>query len=111
MITAASTQMRSGMITKTTQKEAFKTIHMDSNNDCLYHLTDETGNVYYNYIIICGEPWPHRELRKHHAALYTYGEMLVAKHYFSRKKIRTFEKRVDKPGYKKRTNDKPTKIS
>ncbi len=57
--------------------------------DYLYHLTDETGEVYYNYIIICGEPWPHREVRKHHAALYTYGEMLVAKAYFSRRKIRT----------------------
>lgn len=71
--------------------------------DCLYHLTDETGNIYYNYITICGEPWPHRDSRKHNAALYTYGEMLVAKAYFSRKRIRTYEKRVDKPGYRKRT--------
>ena len=79
--------------------------------DYLYHLTDETGEVYYNYIIICGEPWPHREVRKHHAALYTYGEMLVAKAYFSRRKIRTFEKMIMKPGYRKKKNDKPTKIS
>ena len=71
--------------------------------DYLYHLTDEAGNIYYNYIMICGEPWPHRESRKHHAALYTYMEMLRAKAYFSRKRIRTYEKKVDKPGYRKRT--------
>jgi hypothetical protein len=29
--------------------------------------------------------------------------MLVAKAHFSRKRIRTYEKRVDKPGYRKRT--------
>lgn len=79
--------------------------------DCLYHLTDETGDAFYNYIIICGEPWAHREVRKHNAALYTYREMLIAKAHFSRKKIRTYEQRVDKPGYKKRTNDKPAEIS
>jgi hypothetical protein len=71
--------------------------------DYFYHLMDETGQVYYNYIIICGEPWAHKEIRKHNAALYTYGEMLVAKAHFSRKRIRTYEKRVDKPGYRKRT--------
>jgi len=71
--------------------------------DYLYHLTDVTGNTYYNYIIICGEPWAHSDVRKHNAALYTYGEMLVAKAHFSRKKIRTYEQRVDKPGYRKRT--------
>jgi hypothetical protein len=80
-------------------------------NECLYHLTDDTGEAYYNYIMICGEPWAHREVRKHNAALYTYGEMLVAKSYFSRKKIRTYEQKVEKPGYKKKTNDKPTEIS
>lgn len=79
--------------------------------DYLYHLTDETGDAFYNYIIICGEPWAHREVRKHNAALYTYREMLIAKAHFSRKKIRTYEQRVDKPGYKKRTNDKPAEIS
>jgi hypothetical protein len=85
---------------------------MDTNpTDYLYHLTDETGQVYYNYITICGEPWPHKDTRKHNAALYTYGEMLSAKSYFSRRKIRTYEQRVDKPGYRKKTNDKPTKIS
>lgn len=79
--------------------------------DYLYHLTDETGERYYNYIIICGEPWVHTEVRKHEAALYTYKEMLNAKSHFSRKKVRTFEQKVNKPGYKKRTNDKPEKIS
>lgn len=80
-------------------------------NDCFYHLMDEKGEAFYNYIIICGEPWPHREVRKHNAALYTYAEMLTAKAYFSKKRIRTYEKRVDKPGYKKKTNEKPAEIS
>lgn len=73
--------------------------------DYLYHLTDEKGEVYYNYIIICGEPWAHKETRKHNVALYTYGEMLTAKAYFSKRRIQTYEKKVDKPGYKKKTND------
>ena len=79
--------------------------------DCLYHLTDETGNTYYNYIIICGEPWAHKDVRKHNAALYTFGEMLTAKSYFAKRRVKTYEQRVDKPGYKKRTNDKPAEIS
>lgn len=69
----------------------------------LYHLTDETGMRYYNYIIICGEPWAHSEVRKHHATVYTYGEMLVAKAHFDRKRIRTFERKILKVGYEKRT--------
>lgn len=75
--------------------------------DCLYHLTDEAGETFYNYIIICGEPWAHKEVRKHNAALYTYGEMLTAKAHFSRKKIRTYEQRVEKPGYRKRVSEVP----
>lgn len=70
--------------------------------DCLYYLTDETGQVYYNYIILCGEPWVHQEVRKNNAALYTYREMLIAKAYFTRKRIITYEKRVNKLGYSKK---------
>ena len=79
--------------------------------DQLYQLTDETGEKYYNYIIICGQPWAHVEIRKHEAAIYTYWEMQSAKAYFSRKKIKTYEKIAEKVGYKKRTNDKAPKIS
>ena len=59
----------------------------------LYHLKDELG-WYHNLIYICGGPWISKNLKQEEAAVYTKHEMILAKAFFARKRIRVYEHEV-----------------
>lgn len=72
----------------------------------LYYLTDE-NSWYHNLVYVCGEPWTTKKHLRGEAVIYTYTQMLEAKEFYRRKKIRVFESQIVTLRKKKNRNDKP----
>ena len=55
----------------------------------LYYLKDDHG-WFRNMLIICGKPWVTKNLKEAEAAIYTEVELMSAKDYFERRRVRVF---------------------
>jgi hypothetical protein len=64
----------------------------------LYYLVDENG-WYRSVIFICGQPWVTKNMQEKDATRYTFSEMLNAREYFRRRRIKVQEHEV--PGERK----------